>query len=85
MKTTKHSYKFKVNEVEQLEKNLNAFISNFGEPIFHKYENGAIEIYMTEEAATNGEYLQYCDNIDYLNGWLYGAVQAINKMIPIIK
>lgn len=25
--------------------------------------------------------MQFCENIDYLNGWLYGVVQAVNGII----
>lgn len=81
IKTTKHSEKFKTGEADQLEKNLNAFIFNFSEPIFHKYKHGAVEVYMTEQQTETGSYIQYCDNLDYLNGWLYGAVQAKNGII----
>lgn len=34
----------------------------------------------------SGSWTQYCYNIDYLNGWLYGAVQAANGIMkPINK
>lgn len=37
-------------------------------------------------ATESGSYTQYCYNIDYLNGWLYGAVQAVNGIMkPINK
>ena len=32
-----------------------------------------------------GSWTQYCYNIDYLNGWLYGAVQAVNGIMKPIE
>ena len=43
-------------------------------------------IYTDEQRAESGCWAQYCYNIDYVNGWLYGAVQAINGIMkPINK
>lgn len=43
-------------------------------------------VYTSEERKKSGSYTQFCYNIDYLNGWLYGAVQAAcNIMKPIKK
>lgn len=38
-------------------------------------------IFKSAEDAKNGSYVQFCENIDYLNGWLYGVVQAVNGII----
>ena len=39
---------------------------------------GGFLIYTDKFRAETGAYTQFCPNVDYLNGWLYGAVQAIN-------
>lgn len=38
-----------------------------------------------KERKESGLWTQYCYNIDYLNGWLYGAVQAINRIMKPIE
>ena len=81
MKIGTHSKKFTEDEQKQIQRNLSAFESNFFEPIIHRYDSGAIEVYTNEDKKSSGEYLQYCDTLEYFNGWLYGAVQAINGMI----
>jgi len=78
MKTTSHSSQFKAKEIEKVQKYLTAFENNFHEIILHKYDHGSVEVYLNEEAVAKGEYVQYCENLDYFNGWLNGAVQANN-------
>lgn len=59
--------------------NLNAFIANFGEPRIERHPNDpGFYVYWP---ANRTDYVQRCYNIDYLNGWLYGAVQAANKVV----
>jgi len=77
MKIGKYSGKITVKEVEQLKMNLDAFKFQFGfEPVISKY-NREFYVYLTEEREAEDDYIQRCKNIDYLNGWLYGAVQTI--------
>lgn len=57
--------------------NLDAFIANFGEPRIEKEDLG--NGYYVYLPADSEDYIQYCYNKDYLNGWLYGCVQAANR------
>lgn len=72
---------------ELIKDNLSAYINNFGYIKIEKADYGSgFYVYTDEERAVNGTYTQYCYNIDYLNGWLYGAVQAIKGVMkPISK
>lgn len=64
---------------EIIEDNLKAFVHNFGEVrIEQNLPDKGFFVYLP---ADNETYVQYCYNIDYLNGWLYGAVQAANKKV----
>lgn len=71
---------------EIIKDNLNAYKNNFGYLSIEKedYGNG-FYIYTSQERKEQGAYTQYCYNIDYLNGWLYGAVQAVNGIMKRIK
>lgn len=64
-------------EKEIIKDNLAAFIYNFGNIRIEKVSGYGFYVYMN--GATEGNYIQFCYNIDYLNGWLYGAVQAANR------
>lgn len=66
--------------------NLAAYIHNF-EYLKIERENNSdgFYVYTDEQRWKNGEWTQYCYNLDYLNGWLYGAVQAANKIMKILK
>lgn len=72
---------------ELIKDNLRAYISNFGYIKIEKSGNDrGFYVYTDEQRVETGSYTQYCYNIDYLNGWLYGAVQAVNKVMkPIDK
>lgn len=68
---------------EILKDNYRAYIHNFEKPVIipDEFEEG-FYVYKNKEDYTNERgYVQYCYNIDYLNGWLYGAVQAKCKII----
>lgn len=60
---------------ETIKDNLRAFINNFGEPRIERnpYDKGFFVYY----PANATDYIQYCYNIDYLDGWLYGVVQGV--------
>ena len=59
---------------ELIRDNLNSFIANFGEPRIEKTKYGkGFYVFYPADAES---YIQYCYNIDYLNGWLYGVVQG---------
>lgn len=67
---------------EIIKDNLGAYLANFGYIRIEKEDYGrGFYVFTSEE----GSCTQYCYNIDYLNGWLYGAVQANNKMMKAIK
>lgn len=72
---------------EIIKDNLNAYIANFGYISIEKEDYGkGFYIYTDEERKASGSWTQFCYNIDYLNGWLYGAVQAVNGIMkPINK
>lgn len=60
-----------------IQDNYNAFVANFGELRIEKEDYGkGFYVYLPADATT---FIQYCYNLDYLNGWLYGAVQAANR------
>ena len=66
--------KFTKREREIINDNLQAFTANFGVP---RIERGDIEgFYVFTDDSDS--WRQYCYNIDYLNGWLYGCVQTAN-------
>lgn len=72
---------------EIIKDNLNAYIANFGYISIEPEDYGkGFYIYTSEERKASGSWTQYCYNIDYVNGWLYGAVQAVNGIMkPINK
>ena len=66
-------------EKEILKDNLNAFVKNFGEVRIEKENYG--HGYYVFSPSTSESYVQFCYNIDYLNGWLYGCVQGAMKCV----
>lgn len=63
-------------EREIIKDNLNAFIVNFGVPRLVRADYGrGLFVYMGD--SDNSIHFAY--DINYLNGWLYGAVQAANR------
>lgn len=73
-------------QIEIISDNLKAYKANFGyiEIVKDDYGKG-IYVFTSEERKESGSWTQYCYNIDYLNGWLYGAVQAINGIMKPIE
>lgn len=58
---------------ELIKDNLRAFIANFGKPRIVKENCGkGYYVFMDD----SDSWIQYCYDIDYLNGWLYGCVQG---------
>ena len=57
--------------------NLRAFIANFGSPRIERADhcNGFYVYY----PADSESYIQYCYDVHYLNGWLYGVVQGFMR------
>ena len=62
---------------EKINNNLNAFIANFESIRIERADYGGG--FFCYVPADNPDYIQYCHNIDYLEGWLYGCVQAVNR------
>lgn len=60
---------------ELIKDNLRAFEANFGEVRIEKESFGRGFYVFYPANADN--YIQYCYNLDYLNGWLYGVVQGV--------
>ena len=66
---------------EIIKDNWRAYCNNFETPIIIKESDG-FYVYKNIKDHENGEsYIQYCYNVSYLDGWLYGAVQAANKIM----
>ena len=57
--------------------NLRAFQANFGDVRIEDaaYGGGFYVFYPSE--SKDDSWIQYCYDIDYLNGWLYGVVQGV--------
>lgn len=62
---------------EIIARNLRAFEVNFGEVKIERltYGNGFNVYYPADTEGSN--YIQHCESLDYLNGWLYGCVQGV--------
>ena len=57
-----------------IEKNLKAFVYNFGSVRIEKENYGkGFYVFYPEDSDS---YIQYCYSIEYLDGWLYGCVQG---------
>lgn len=68
-------------EIEIITKELSAFQNNF-EDIKILKENKQYFIFKTDNIEENySNYIYYNNDIKIIKGWLYGAVQANNKMI----
>jgi hypothetical protein len=74
------------NQAGTIKDNLHAYEANFETPfIIYDSASKGFEVYRTQEEFRNGQgYVQFCYNISYLDGWLYGAVQAKCKQIRSI-
>ena len=61
--------------------NLHAFLENFESIRIEDADYGGGFYVFSPANDTN--WIQFCYNIDYLNGWLYGMVQGVNKRAPL--
>jgi hypothetical protein len=75
---------FTERENEIVKDNLRSFLYNFGKVrIEREHCSDGFYVFCPPESES---WVQYCYNIDYLNGWLYGCVQAVHKIIkPIVN
>lgn len=73
-------------QMEIINDNLRSYKNNFGyiEIVKEDYGKG-FYVFTSKERKEQGLWTQYCYNIDYLNGWLYGAVQAVNGIMKPIE
>lgn len=70
---------------ELIADNLQAYKSNFGYiKIVEEDCGNGFYVFTSEERFKQGSWTQFCYNVDYLNGWLYGCVQAANKVMKRI-
>ena len=66
--------KITIRQAEIIGDNLQAFTTNFGIPRIERADyGGGFYVYYP---ANSDSYIQYCYDINYLNGWLYGCVQG---------
>lgn len=72
-------------EKEIINDNLRAYLANFGYLEIVKADYGkGFYVFTSPERKEQGSWTQFCYNIDYLNGWLYGAVQAANGIMKSV-
>ena len=65
---------FTKKQREVIEDNLRAFTANFGDVRIEREDYGwGFYVYYP---ANSESHIQYCYDINYLNGWLYGCVQG---------
>ena len=64
---------------EKIKQNLNAYLGNFPSIRIEDADYG--DGFYVFSPAESESWVQYCPNIDYLDGWLYGMVQGINKIV----
>lgn len=67
-------------QYEIIEKNLHAFLVNFGPVRIESYDGRSFNLYYPADAP-EGEYIQHCYDIDYLNGFLYGCVVGVLRVM----
>lgn len=58
---------------EYINRNLQAFLHNFGSVRIEKIPCAGFEIYFP---ANSDSFIMYCENIYAVDGWLYGCVQG---------
>jgi len=77
---------------EIIKDNLKSYLNNFGSLTIEKTDYGpGFYVFRNDQerdrdnASEGHTWIQFCYNIDYLNGWLYGAVQAANGIMKRIN
>lgn len=66
---------------EKIKQNLNAYLSNFPSIRIEDEDADYGDGFYVFSPAESESWVQYCPNIDYLDGWLYGMVQGINRIV----
>lgn len=80
MKTGK---KLTEKQREEIKRNYNAFVANFGPVDIERQIPG--KGFFIYYPATDETYTHYAPSLAYVDGWLYGAVQAVNVIEPAKK
>lgn len=71
---------FTEKQHDLIKDNLISFLHNFKNVTIVKDQfNPGFYVFVGNVPADCSGWLQYCYNIDYLNGWLYGCVQAKHR------
>lgn len=65
------------NAREIIKQNLKSFEADFGECRIENEDYG--KGYFVYFPADAENYMQYCYNVSYLDGWLYGCVQGFMR------
>ena len=65
---------------DYINRNLQAFTANFGPVKIVKVPHCGFEVYYPENSEN---YMFYGEKIETIDGWLYGAVQAKHRILPI--
>lgn len=68
---------FTPRQKEIISDNLRAFTHNFGDVRIEKEDYGRGFYVFYPATSENNSWIQYCYDIHYLNGWLYGVVQGV--------
>lgn len=73
-------------QIEKIQDNLRAYENNFEKPFIVQEDYGkGFYVYRNENDFKNGNsWVQFCYSLDYLDGWLYGAVQAKCKQLKAV-
>lgn len=69
---------FTPRQEQEIKPNLNAFIFHFG-PVRIERQDPRCPGFYVYYPADSSSYIQYCHSFDYLDGWLYGAVQSVTN------
>ena len=81
-KLTQYKNVFTKKQFEIVKDNLSAYLSNMDYLKIEKEQAGrGFYVFTDEQRAEYGNWTQFCYDINYLNGWLYGVVQAVNGII----
>ena len=59
--------------------NLHAFLANFGPVRIESYDGESFNLYYPADKP-EGEYIQHCYDISYLDGFLYGCVVGVLRV-----
>lgn len=60
---------------------LSAFVHNFGDVRIESDDGG--KGFYVHYPPERDDWVIYCPNIHYLDGWLYGAVQGVRRVEPM--